>query len=355
MLSNGVLLVIGLFQLAFVGGVTWLLFFTDRRMRGQDLAHANAPLELRGPLQKFLLLGEGCDELASALSRLSPALASRQVERLGATLLASEQLEKLARRLRSETWVAERLEKAKSRRWWKRMAAARLLPMVCSENDGTLLARLVMDRHPAVAAAATAAISPHADAALIARIIRTLPRRSPTLRLQQMQALRSHAAVATPILTRALSDKLSPKDVQVMVQLAEVLATPAAFSAIVSLASHPSPDVRTSVARALRGAFVPGAVEAAESLLFDSDWRVRAAAARALEGLRVISAIPKLSDALRDEQWWVRFRAAGALAALGDYGRIALEEAIGADDPYARDMAISIGSLSEANRLEQSG
>jgi HEAT repeat protein len=71
--------------------------------------------------------------------------------------------------------------------------------------------------------------------------------------------------------------------------------------------------------------------------------------------LRVISAIPKLSDALRDEQWWVRFRAAGALAALGDYGRIALEEAIGADDPYARDMAISIGSLSEANRLEQSG
>jgi hypothetical protein len=355
MMSNGVLLVIGLAQLAFICGVIWLVLVTDRRMRGQDLVESTAPLELRSPLQKYLVLEGGCEDLAVTLSKLPPGVASRQIERLGATLLGPEQREALALRLRHEWWVEERISEGKSHRWWKRMEAARLLPMVCCENDRALLSRLVMDRHPAVAAAATAAISAHADRALVERVIRNLSRCSATLRLQQMQGLRRHAAIATPILIAALDGKLSSNQIQVMVQLAEILATPAAFSAIVRLASHPSADVRTSVARALRAAFVPGAVEAAQQLLSDSDWRVRAAAARALEGLRVTNAIPELSDALRDKEWWVRFRAAGALAGLGDDGRVALEEATLAEDPYARDMAVSIGGLSEANRLELNG
>ena len=138
-------------------------------------------------------------------------------------------------------------------------------------------------------------------------------------------------------------------------EFAEILATPRALAAIVGLATHPDAEVRASVARALRAAFVPGAVAAAIHLVHDPDWRVRAAAARALEGLRATSAIPALGHALRDEQWWVRYRAAVALAGLGDPGRIALEEAIVADDYFARDMAIAVGDLSDANRLDLGG
>ncbi len=355
MISGIVLLVIAAFQVALIIGIVWLLLVTDGRMREQDQTGSDAMEVLREPLWAFQVLGDDGDAIAAALARLPPSVAARQMQRLGGSMLAPEQLRKLALRVRNDEWVEKTLAGGKSRRWWKRMEAARLLTMVCGANDRWLLARLVMDRHPAVATAATAGIAAHADRALVEELVRTLPRRSPTLRLQQMRGLKSHAKIATPTHVAALAGPLSAKDLQVMVQFGEILATPAAFSAIVRLASHPTADVRASVARALRAAFVPGAADAARKLLGDPDWRVRAAAARAIEGLRVTAAVPELSEALRDAEWWVRFRSAMALSGLGEPGRAALEKAAGADDPYASEMAISVSGLSEANRLDLTG
>jgi HEAT repeats len=355
MISGIVVLVIAAFQMALIIGMVWFLLLTDGRMREQNQAELDALEGLREPLRAFLVLGDAGEAIAVALAGLPPSVAARQMGRLGGSMLAQEQLRKLALRVRNDAWVEKTLAGGRSRRWWKRMEAARLLTMVYGANDRWLLAKLVMDRHPAVAAAATAGIAAHADRALVEMLVRNLPRRSPTLRLQQMRGLKSHAEIATPRQVAALAGTLSAKDLQVMVQFGEILATPAALSAIVRLASHPTAAVRASVARALRAAFVPGAVDAARNLLSDPDWRVRAAAARALEGLRVTAAVPALSEALRDEQWWVRFRAAVALAGLGEPGRTALVEAVGADDPYASEMAISVGGLSEANRLDLGG
>lgn len=355
MMSFGVILVIAAFQLAFIAAIVSMLLLTEGRIHKHDKAERDAPLRLREPLTDFLIRGRSAEGIAAELARLSPAIASRQMERLGATILAREQLAVVASLVRNDPWVVERLAGGNSRHWWKRLAAARLLPMVYTPRDRPLFSKLVMDRHPAVAAAATAAIALHADGELVENLVRDLPWARPTLRLRQMNGLRNHAEIAGPLVAAALARDLSANDLQVMVQLGEIIGTPRVLSAIVRLADHPSAALRAAVARALRAAFVPGAAEAARRMLKDSDWRVRAAAGRAIEGLRVINAIPDLGEALRDSEWWVRFRAAGALAALGEPGSIALEEAIVSDDRYASDMAIAIGSLSEANRLDSSG
>jgi hypothetical protein len=355
MMSHGVLLVIGVFQLAFIAGIVWLLFMTDGRLRARDRREAHAPLALRQPLADFLLRGKGVEPLALALARMPRVIAARQMERLGASILGREQLSELARRVRSDDWVVQTLAGGESRHWWKRLEAARLLPMVYQSGDRALFEKLVTDPHTAVAAAATAAIAAHADAEIIQVIVRRLAVTRRTLRLQQMHGLRNHAPLVTPIVVAALARDLSRSETLAMVQLAEVVATPAALSAVVKLAGHQCAETRAAVARALRAAFVPGAASAAQTLLSDSDWHVRAAAARAVEGLRVTNAVSALGKALRDDQWWVRFRAAGALAALGEPGSIALEEAVVSDDVYASEMAIAVGVLSEANLLDISG
>ena len=354
-MSAGVILVVAAFQLAFIGGIVLLLLLTNGRLHTHDEAEREAPIRLREPLKQFLVRGKSAEPIAAELARFSPAIASRQMERLGATMLAREQLEVVASLVKDEQWVVKRLAGGHSRHWWKRLAAARLLPMVYTSDHRALFKKLVMDPHPAVATAATAAIALHADPPLVEELVRGLPWATPTLRLQQMYGLRRHAETAGPLVAAALGRDIPAHDIQVMVQLGEIIGTPRVLSAIVRLADHPSAGVRAAVARALRAAFVPGAAEAARRMLKDSDWRVRAAAGRACEGLRVTNAVPELGEALRDDQWWVRFRAAGALAALGEPGSIALEEAIVSDDRYASEMAIAIGSLSEANRLDTSG
>lgn len=355
MMPRGVLLVIAVFQICLIAGILLLLVVTNGRLRARDRVEALAPLRLRRPLADFLVNGRGAESVALELARIPRLTATRQMERLGASILAREQILVLASRVRKDPWVTKTLAGGHSLRWWKRLEAARLLPMVYQPEDRALFAKLVADEHPAVAAAASAGIAAHADAELVHIIVRSLPLMHPTLQMQQMLALRNHSQIVTPLVVHALARARSTAELEVMVQLAEVIATPAALSATVRLAAHPSPEVRGAVARALRAAFVPGAADAAQMLLHDSDWPVRAAAARAVEGLRVTNAVGALGVALRDEEWWVRFRAAGALAALGEPGSIALEEAIVSDDAYASQMAIAIGSLSEANRLDIGG
>jgi len=355
MISSTVVLTIVAFQLLLIIGIVWWLLATQGRSRHHDEAEAHAMDLLREPLQAFLIHGGSSEPLAAALAKLPPAVAARQIQVMGGSMLGEEQMTDLALRVRQDSWVDETLEQGTSRHWWKRMEAARLLVMVCSSRDQPLLAKLVTDPHPAVAAAATAAVGRHAKRALVVEMVRRMPRLPPTVRLQQMHGLRRHEWIVTPLVVDALDGNLPAADLQVMVRFGEILGTYAVLAAIVRLAAHPDGSVRASVARALRSAYVPGAAEAARMLLSDPDWRVRAAAARALEGLQVTAAVPALSAALRDPQWWVRFRSAVALAGMGERGRIALEEAVVGEDAFASQMAIHVASLSEANRLDMGG
>ncbi|MDQ6717146.1 MAG: HEAT repeat domain-containing protein [Gemmatimonadota bacterium] len=352
MISKMVVLAFVTFQLGLLAGLIWFALSTDRRKRWKNRAELKAVASLRQTLLWFVVFGDNGEELAAKLAALPPARAARQVERMGVSLFSAEPMERLAMRIRNEPWVVGILAGASSRLWWRRMNAARLLVFVCRHSDQELLAKLVMDRNPAVAAAATSGVAAHAGPALVEAMVRNLANEPMSVRQQQMLELRSHADIAGPILLSVLEKPSSINELEVMIQFAEILGTAPVLNAIVGLANHPQREVRARVARALRAAFVPGAERAALKLLDDPDWRVRAAAARALEGLNSEAAIPALSIALHDAEWWVRFRAALALGGLGPAGQSALGRVSVSDDLYAAEMAISVQGLTEANRLE---
>lgn len=345
------LLVIASLQLVFVGLTLVLLFATRRRRRlGRERGDA-ARLLLSESLTSLMLGEDRGESLAGELARLRPEVAAREILSIGGTRLSSEQRWELAKLVRGAPWVEQVLAQAGSRRWWKRLEAARLLVMVCVEEDGPLVARLLQDPHPAVSSAASGALG-CASTALVTVVVNGLPSRAPSVRLQQCIALRRHADIATTVVVRSLTMPSAPAALRAWIQLAEVLGTPAALAAVLPFTSHPDVDVRTSAARALRYCFSPDAAAAVTGLLRDEDWRVRAAAARAVGALNVRAAIPALVDAMHDEAWWVRFRAGLALADLSDEGRSALTDMRSSQDPFASDMAALVGGLSDGSRLE---
>lgn len=339
-------------QAAFILLTLMLLLVTRFRGSRRRASVVDADLALAEPLRDVMRGDDRGESLAAALARLPPSAAVRELLAIGGTRLSLEQRADLASLLRHSPWVEHALEQARSRKWWERMKAARLLVMTCEEGDGPLLARLVTDNHPAVASAATAAIRNCASAPLVDAVVRMLPARPHSVRLQQAHALRSHAAHATAAVIRQLSRPAAPYRLRAWIELAEVLATPEALSAVLPFVSHPDVEVRTSAARALRRCYSAEGAAAVTTLLADPDWRVRAAAARAVGALNVRSAIPLLGDAMHDESWWVRFRAGLALADLSPEGGTALALARHSPDPFARDMAMLISGLSDGSRLD---
>jgi len=347
-----VLVLIAALQLAFIMMTLALLLVTRLRGSRWRAREDDAEISLAEPLQRIMLGDDRGEALAAALGRLRRDAATREMISIGGTRLSPEQRAGLALLVRRAPWVQQTLAQAPSRKWWKRMEAARLLVMVCDKGDVGLVERLVTDMHAAVASAATGAISGCANSSLVSAIVGGLPFRPASVRLQQCNALRSHSALANDAVVVALSRPASVAQLRAWIQLAEVLATPEALAAVVPLASHADREVRTSAARALRSCFSAEGAEAVSGLLKDEDWRVRAAAARAVGALNVRGAIPMLSEAMHDESWWVRFRAGLALADLSMAGRAALEEAQGSPDPFARDMATLIRGLSDGSRLD---
>lgn len=346
------LVLIAALQGAFILLTLMLLVVTRLRGSRQRASVVDADLELAEPLRRIMLGDDRGESLADALSRLPPSAAARALLQISGTRLSLEQRACLASLVRHSLWVEHALEQAYSRKWWERMKAARLLVATCEEGDGPLLARLVADKHPAVASAATATIRSCASATLVDAVVNEMPTTPLSVRLQQSHALRNHAAHATAAVIRQLSQPASPYRLRAWIELAEVLATPEALTAVLPFVAHTDVEVRTSAARALRRCYSAEGAAAVTTLLTDPDWRVRAAAARAVGALNVRAAIPLLSDAMHDESWWVRFRAGLALADLSQEGRTALAIAGRSPDPFARDMATLISGLSDGSRLD---
>lgn len=345
------IVIVGL-QAIFVILTITLLFVTRMRRTRSAARSSEADVTLAEPLHRVMLGDDSGESLAAALMELEPAVAVRELLAIGGTRLSADQRRTVATQVRHSPWVRDAIAAGYSRKWWKRLEAARLLAMVCDEDDRELVARLVTDDHAAVASAATAAISGCVSAEFVWAIVDGLPMRPAAVRLQQCNALRSHAGIATEAAVARLSAPATAVQLRAWIHLAEVLATPAALAAVVQHASHPDVEIRTGAARALRRCFSPASSAAVTSMLLDVDWRVRAAAARAVGALNANEAIPLLRDAMHDEAWWVRFRAGLALADLSNPGRAALDEVRNSPDPFARDMATLVGGLSDGSRLE---
>jgi HEAT repeat protein len=351
-LTTIVLSVIAAVQAAFL--LVLLAYLAANRVRMSRLTRRENAVtaSLTEPLHAFLLGTGSAVEVCAHLAVLGPDQALEQLTRLSALRVAAERQDALATALLKEKWVQRGLKGARSPRWWKRLAAVRLLAAVGQQSHRAMLRRLLLDRHPAVQLAAASCLGRVADSDLVSLIVETLPGRPVAVRHYLFAALRQCWQYTVPLVARRLRADTPPRRLEVWVNLAESLATPAVLGPVLRLATHPDRDVRLAVARALKHYFHPETPAALYGLLEDEDWRVRAQAARALGVLKVTEAIGPLGQLLRDSAWWVRFRAALSLAQLGEPGRRMLREARVGSDRYASEMATMISGLSGGGVLE---
>jgi len=226
--------------------------------------------------------------------------------------------------------------------------------VVGREEDADVVARLLTDRSPAVRLIAIDAAARLKARPLMRQELDTLPLRQDAVQSYQYSALARHTRLVGEVLLERLTHDASPVQLNAWIDAAGALAIPAVLDRVRDLATHPAPEVRLHVARALRRHALPETPPVLLRLLADSDWRVRAQAARALGALRCGGAITDLMRTVRDVSWWVRYRSALALAQIGGPGRVALIEVTRCDDPMARDMSTLVSGLSAAAVIEMS-
>jgi HEAT repeat protein len=347
------LVVIAVAQIAFsLLLVLYLLGYRGRRQERAAREH-QAATAVAEPLNLWLVGRGSADAVAAYLRKLPPEAALEQVTQLATLRVAPERHAGLAAAMEDDPWVVRALRGARSRRWWKRLGAVRLLAVVGKPSHRLALRRLLLDRHPAVQLAAASCLGRVNDAELVSLVVETLPRRPVAVRHYLSGALKECWHHTVPLLRVRIRPDTPPDRLEVWVNLAEAIPTPDILARVLPLHTHRTAGVRIAVARALRHYFHADAVAALERLLVDDDWRVRAQAARALGALHATTAIGGLGRALLDHAWWVRFRAGLSLAQLGEPGRRVLratrEEG---HDQFAREMATMIAGLPDGGVLE---
>jgi HEAT repeat protein len=300
------------------------------------------------------LLGRGSAEAVAAYLRsLRPDAALEQVARLATVRVAPERRARLAAAMEHDAWVVRALRGARSRRWWKRFGAVRLLAIVGKPRHRLALHRLLLDRHPAVQLAAASCLGRVNDPELVSLVVETLPRRPTAVRHYLIESLKECWYTTVPLVEARLRPDAPAERLAVWVGLAEAMPAPEVLGKVVRLHGHGASDVRLAVARALRHYFHPDALAALDQLLGDEDWRVRAQAARSLGKLHATGSIERLGEALADGAWWVRFRAGLALTQLGEPGRSVLRATQeGGHDQFAREMATMVSRLPHGGALE---
>ncbi len=352
MTASVVLAVIAVAQLVFFALLVVLLIAARARGDARARREAAATADAAEPLRHWLVGTGSAVRVGNAFRQLPPDLAREQIILIAARI-APSQLVELTRVLRSESWVVRTVARARSIFWWRRLEAARLLTVVAAPRDRMTVRRLIADRHPAVAAAATNCLARLDDEGLVADLIERMPERAPAVRLFQAEVQRGVWRLAPRPLLRRLQTRGPARELAVWIELAETIGDPQCLAAAAALHRHADPNIRATVTRALRRFPHPNAAVALAERIRDPEWRVRAEAARSLGAVASADALPLLVTALSDRAWAVRLRAALALAELGPPGRKALEGAATRDDdPYARDMAIMVGALSDGTVAE---
>jgi HEAT repeat protein len=353
---NGITLlaVVAVLQTVFIVMIVVLLVFNRQRHRVRRERHEVASQRVQEAVRRWLVGETGPDEVVATLNSLDTGEALSQLVLLATRSVPSTQVAELTSRLRDAPWVRRVLRRASSRRWWRRLEAARLLAVVGGPGDRALFRRLLHDEHPAVQSVATAGLPRVADLDSVAFVLDNLPNRAVAVRLYQFSMLRETYVHTEPALAARLNAAADPAHLEVWISLAETIGSYDMLHRVLALRDHPIGQVRVAVARALRKFYHPEAPPALRALLEDADWRVRAQAARALGTLADAESVPLLRRSLADVNWWVRFRSGLALAQLGEPGRAALRETRAARDRYASDMAAMVSGLSSGSIIELS-
>lgn len=347
-----VLVVVALFQGAFI--VLLVMFLGVRRVvdRARRQTFEFGRYSVSAPLNAWLAGSGGVEPVVAALRALPGASALGFTGNLARTTIPWAQRGELAAALRGEPWVQHALRGASSRRWGRRLEAARCLALVGEPSDGALLEALLDDAYPAVAIAAVAALPRVADAQLVGMALDRLVSLPNVVRLYLQGTLRELRTIVGPALASRLLSDAPPRSLARWAELAGALEIPAALDCVPRLATHPTVRVRIAVARALRRAPRAETVVVLQRMLLDEDHGVRAVAARSLGELASTVAIPALLAVAHDSSWIVRYRAVLALSQLGEPGRNAVRMLRSDSDRYVAEMATLITGLGDGALLD---
>ena len=330
-------LLVGLL-LAHVSWVRWCQVQRAPRLARARAALANA---LSAPESPGRQPGaEGLEALLGLPVSLQVQILTDLARSLGGT-------EKLAvAELATRAGVVARAERRlRSRLWWRRLHAARVLTVLGVGDDS--MPPLLTDPHPDVRAQAAEWAADHPAPDLIESLLVLLSDPAKLCRFTAQNSLLRMGGVAVGALVGYLLCHAGAQ-AESALEVAAGLAEPRFLAPALHLCHDATPRTR-GLAAALLGQLGGSEAEAALlQRLGDSEATVRAVAAQALGRLGHWPAAPALTRALRDAAWDVRREAGLALKALGSPGVLLLRRSLSDDDVFARDMARQVLDIPES-------
>ena len=309
---------VGFVAIALIAIAAWLALGAWTASRAGRL-RARRP----GVLQHLAEALQGADPAAAlvALRALSPEGRIAMLTEMAFTV-AGDQRRALDRIARPSGVLDQARRWARSRRWDRRLRAARLLGLF---GDGTEAEgeRLLADRNPDVAGQATHWAARYPTAARTERLIAMLGDEHAGLRFRGLEALVAVGRDAVPAVAAKLAEPPGPGTAGAL-HVARRLAVPDLLPPALALCAADDPAVR-SAAAALAAAI--GGVEAGamlDRLIDDPEPGVRCAAARGLGHLARWRSAAAVDRLLEDPRWRVRHEAAAALRRMGPTGELLL-------------------------------
>lgn len=232
--------------------------------------------------------------------------------------------------------VARAARTSRSRWWWRRLYATRLMTLV--DGGAAFMPALVRDPHQLVRTQVAEWAALHSDSATLAALIGLLDDPTGIARFAVMDTLLRIGPLAAPALLIGLSTA-GPAAIASLLLVGARLAEPILLPAGLSYATHHDAAVRAAAA-ALLGAI--GGSEAVTMLarqLNDPAPAVRQAASRGLGELAYWPSAVALLPLLGDPTFPVRRETAAALTAMGASGQAVLRSALTGPDRFAADIA----------------
>lgn len=299
--------------------IFWAAFSTRAAYRRRAPMLERGRAILYGGLQRGALSAEDSAVLASfprstqirLFADLAPNLVGEDREWLGDVAERSGLISYARRR-------------CKSRLWWQRLNAARLLTLFARIETSML--ELTRDRHPLVRAQAAEALGLRHSPAGIDALIRLLADKDPFVRFMARDSL---IRVGRPA-HQAIADHISnPQDPALPALLSVAATSPShMFShGVMKLVNDPRAEIRACAADTLSAIGGSEASAQLAKMLDDPAPEVRLRAIAGIASVGFWPAAPAVARLLEAPEWQVRYRAALALQNLGGPGELLLRKA----------------------------
>jgi HEAT repeat protein len=317
------------------GHALWL-----RRRTKHDGPRLNAA---RAALVSILNDPAGDDRtLPTEIERLS---SSKQIDLFAAlaSSLDGGQRATLTTLARDLGLIAHAERRCRSRFWWRRLHACRLLTLV--GGGESVMPALLDDSHPDVRAQAATWAADHPEPAIVTTLLKRLVLPADGGRF----AVEDSLLRLGPSAIEPLTDYLTTHNgcaTEAALDVAIGLADSRLLRPALTLCRDTEPHVRALAAMLIGALGGEETVHELLDLLDDPADDVRAAAAEALGRLGYWPAAASLALRLRDRAWEVRRAAGLALRDFGEPGLLYLRRALTDSDPFAADMARQLLDLS---------